>query len=93
MSGRGLNWTTSLWILSWMILTFSPLILSNNPDIQVENTVESTETPGNQTDHPGHEPHGIHIVSWRWEELWQPVLAVILILAVSLLKVGKYQNI
>ena len=90
MSGGHLSWTTSLWITSWMILTFPLLILGNNPDIQVENTVESTETPGNQTDHPDHEPHGIHIVSWKWEELWEPVLAVILILAVSLLKVGKY---
>lgn len=90
MSGGHWSWTTSLWITSWMILTFPLLILGNNPDNQAENTVESTETPGNQTDHPDHEPHGIHIVSWKWEELWEPVLAVILILAVSLLKVGKY---
>ena len=73
----------TLWVIIWITLWYPHLTLSNNSDIQ--NELESTGPPGNGTEQ---EPHGIHIVSWRWVELSEPVLAIILILAVSLLKVG-----
>ena len=77
-----------LCVASVLILAFSCLVLGNQ---QVDET--ATVNGENTTEHEVEEEeehHGIHIVSWRFEELSAPVIISVFMLAVSILKVCEY---
>ena len=73
-----------------VILTLSNNVVVGN--INQPTTTLATDSANHTGNDTEHEDHGIHIVSWRFSELSGPIIISIFMLAVSILKVSKYQE-
>ncbi len=78
------------WMTLWIVATLAVSGLCNQ---QGGTHAAAAADDNSTTQTEAHETHGIHVVSWRFDELSAPVIISVFMLAVSILKVRELSSV